>query len=150
MQRFLIVTTVSAMLALAAAAGPVAAAPKAAAASDYERDLISVVTLGRRSDFPSANCYVWVNAEGLGVGPPQLGGFHGVSLNINEHPLANESAKVPTIFAMGLAELKAKYPTAPAWLVKTVEKNQAGIEAACAQDHPTPFKVYGVTARDKQ
>jgi hypothetical protein len=149
MQRFLIVTTVSAVLALAAA-GPAPAAPKAAAASDYERDLISVVTLGRRSDFPTANCYVWVNAEGLGVGPAQLGGFHGVSLNINLHPLPNESAKQPTTFATGMAELKAKYPTTPAWLLKTVEKQQAAIEAACAQDHPTPFKVYGVTARDKQ
>jgi hypothetical protein len=149
MQRFLIVTSVSAMLALAAA-GPALAAPKAAPASDYERDLISVVTPGRHSDFPTANCYVWVNAEGLGVGPAQLNGFHGVSLNINLQPLPNESSKQPTSFATGMAELKAKYPTAPAWMIKTVENNQAAIEAACAQDHPTPFKVYGVTARDKQ
>ena len=149
MQRFLIVTTVSAVLTLAVA-GPAPAAPKAAAASDYDRDLISVVTLGRHSDFPTANCYVWVNAEGLGVGPAQLDGFHGVSLNINLQPLPNESAKAPTTFAMGLAALKSKFPTTPAWLIKTVERRQAAIEAACAQDHPTPFKVYGITARDKQ
>ena len=156
MQGFLTVTSVSAVLILALAAGSAAPAfaakprAKAAAASDYDRDLISVVTLGRHSDFPTANCYVWVNAEGQGVGPAQLDGFHGVNLNINLHPLANESAKQPTTFEMGLAALKAKYPTAPAWLVKTVEKNRPAIEAACSQDHPTPFKVYGITARDKQ
>jgi hypothetical protein len=150
MQRFLIVTSVAAALALAAGSPAFAAAKKAEPAAEYDRDLISIVTLGRHSDFPTANCYVWVNAEGLGVGPAQLDGFHGVSMNINLHPMANESAKAPTSFAMGLAELKAKYPTTPAWMIKTVEKNQAGIEAACAQDHPTPFKVYGITARDKQ
>jgi hypothetical protein len=149
MQRFLIVTTVSAVLTLAAS-GPAVAAPKASSSSEYERDLISVVTLGRHSDFPTANCYVWVNAEGLGVGPAQLDGFHGVSLNINLNPLPNESAKQPTSFAAGIAAMKAKYPTTPAWMIKTVEKNQAAIEAACAQDHPTPFKVYGITGRDKQ
>lgn len=118
--------------------------------SDYGRDLISVVTLGRHATFPTANCMVWATAEGLGVGPAQLDGYHGVNMNINLQPLPGEAATQPTPFSAGIAQIKSHYPTTPAWLLKTVEKNREPIEAACAQDHPTPFKVYAITARDKQ
>ena len=71
-------------------------------------------------------------------------------MNLNLQPLPDEPAKQPTPFSSGIAEIKLRFPTAPAWLLTTIEKNKAPIEAACAQDHPTPFKVYAVTARDKQ
>lgn len=134
--------------ALALAAGSAKAAASAAA-SDYARDVISVVTLSRHSAFPSATCLVWANAEGLGVGPAQLGGMHGLSFNINPQPMPQEAAKQPTTFAQGLAALKAQFPTAPAWLVSAVEKRQAQIEAACLKDQPTPFTVYKLTKKDQ-
>lgn len=135
--------TAAAMLAPSA----ILAAPKAAAsdAPSYGRDLISVSTYGRHATFPTATCVVWANAEGLGVGPAQLSGYHGLSLNVNVQPLPGESA---TTFAQALAQAKATYPTAPAWLVKTVEKHQAAIEAACRQDHEEPFKIYTIGKKD--
>jgi hypothetical protein len=140
-------------LALLVGAGLVAfgsanAAP-APAASDYDRDAITVVTLARHSAYPSATCLVWENAEGLGVGPAQLNGFHGVTFNINLTPMPAEASKVPTTFEQGIAAMKAQYPTAPAWMVSTLEKHRAQIEAACAKDQPTPFKVYGVSKKDQ-
>ena len=136
-------------LALVAAA-PTSAAPKKAAGhaeGDYGRNLISVATPGRASQFaPTGDCIVWVNAEGLGVGPAQLGGLHGVVLHINEKPLPGET---PTSLADAMAGVKASYPTAPAWLLATVEKHAPAIRAACAQDHPEPFKVHSITAADK-
>jgi len=142
-----IVTVTGALALFVVFAGNASAAPPT---SEYERDLISVITMGRHAAFPTANCLVWANAEDLGVGPKELNGYHGVTMNINLQPLPNELAKQPTPFSAGLAELKARYPTAPAWLVKTVEKNRPVIEAACAQDHETPFKVYTITSRDRQ
>ena len=119
-----------------------------AASSDYDRDLISVATIGRHSAFPTANCIVWANAEGLGVGPAQLDGLHGLTMNLNLKPLANEAAVKPTTFEAAFADMKGRFPTAPAWLVATVEKNRAAIEKACSEDHETPFKVYTITSRD--
>ena len=124
------------------------AATAAAPSADYDQNLISVATIGRHSSFPTANCIVWANAEGFGVGPAQLGGYHGLTMNINPKPMAAETAK-PTTFEAGLADMKAKFPTAPAWLVATVEKNRAAIEAGCAGDHETPFKVHTITAKDR-
>ncbi|MGZ6019689.1 MAG: hypothetical protein ACXWKO_13560 [Phenylobacterium sp.] len=129
------------------ASGSVRAAPPPA--SDYDRDVITVVTLSRHSAFPSATCMVWANAEDLGVGPAQLNGFHGLSFNINLTPLPDEASKVPTTFAQGIAAMKAQYPTAPAWMVSALEKHRAQIEAACAKDQPTPFKVYALTKKDQ-
>ncbi|MGZ3375852.1 MAG: hypothetical protein ACXU8S_04580 [Phenylobacterium sp.] len=129
------------------ASGSARAAPPPA--SDYDRDVITVVTLSRHSAFPSATCMVWANAEDLGVGPAQLNGFHGLSFNINLTPLPDEASKVPTTFAQGIAAMKAQYPTAPAWMVSALEKHRAQIEAACAKDQPTPFKVYALTKKDQ-
>ena len=131
----------------ALAAGTVQAAPPPA--SDYDRDVITVVTLSRHSAYPSATCMVWANAEGLGVGPAQLDGFHGVTFNINLTPLPDEAAKQPTTFAQGIAAMKAKFPTVPAWMVSVLEKHRPAIEAACAKDQPTPFKVYTLTKKDQ-
>lgn len=142
-----LISAVVAPLVLAAAWPSVAAeASHGDADSEYGRDLISVAT-GLHWSIPTANCIVWANAEGLGVGPAQLGGFHGLSMNINLKPLPQENPH-PTTFESGMAELKSSFPTAPAWLLKTLEKNRAAIEAACVQDHPTPFKVYSITRRD--
>jgi hypothetical protein len=140
-------------LAVLACAGAMAfgsaqAAP-APAASDYDRDVITVVTLARHSAYPSATCMVWANAEGLGVGPAQLNGFHGLTFNINVTPMPNEASKVPTTFAQGIAAMKAQYPSAPAWMVSALEKHRTQIEAACAKDQPTPFKVYPLTKKDQ-
>jgi hypothetical protein len=129
------------------AVGVAQAAPPAA--SDYDRNVISVVTLARHSAYPSATCMVWENAEDLGVGPAQLNGFHGVTLNINLTPMANEAAKIPTSFANGLAGMKAQFPTTPAWMVRALEKNRPAIEAACDKDQPTPFIVYKLTKKDQ-
>ena len=133
---------VSALTAAAAQAAP-------PAASDYDRDVITVVTLARHSAYPSATCMVWENAEGLGVGPAQLNGFHGVTFNINVTPMPAEASKVPTTFAQGIAAMKAQFPTTPAWMVSALEKHRAQIEAACAKDQPTPFKVYPLTKKDQ-
>ena len=140
--KLALIAAVSALTAAAAQAAP-------PAASDYDRDVITVVTLSRHSAYPSATCMVWANAEGLGVGPAQLGGFHGLTFNINLTPLPDEAAKQPTTFAQGLAAMKAQYPTAPAWMVSALEKHRPAIEAACAKDQPTPFKVYTLTKKDQ-
>lgn len=139
----------AAPLALFAGVQALAAAKKTpAAAQDYGRNLISVATPGRHApSAQTADCVVWANAEGLGVGPAQLGGLHGLAMHINEKPLPGEAG--PTSFASGLARLKAEQPTAPAWLLATLEKNRAAIEAACAEDHPDPVKVYAITAKDR-
>jgi hypothetical protein len=152
MRRLLIALgAAAATLVLLAAAPPgasaAAAKPAAEAALEYGRDLISVVT-GRQARTPTGNCLVWANAEGLGVGPAQLGGMHGVSMNINPKPLPGDGMP-PTSFDAGLAELKASFPTTPAWIVETLQKNRAAIEAACGEDHETPFKVHAITAADR-
>lgn len=137
-----------AFASLALIAAPAVAQNNAAA--DYNRDVISVVTLGRHSPFPTASCLVWANAEGLGVGPAQLHGFHGVSLHINLHPLAIEANQHPTTFADGMAELKGQFPDVPAWIVSTLEKNRGKIEAGCAEDHPEPFVIHRMTRADQK
>ena len=144
--------TIIGLAAIAALAGGIAqAAPakKAAAeAPSYGVDLISVATPGRQaSPAPSNDCIVWANAEGLGVGPAQLNGLHGVVMHLNEAPLASESA---TPFEAGLAAAKAANPGAPAWLVGALEKDKAAIQKACAADHPEPFVVRKLTAADKR
>jgi hypothetical protein len=133
---------------LALLAGTSMAAPaKSGAEADYGRNLISVATPDRASKFAAtADCTVWINAEGLGVGPVQLGGLHGMVLHINETPLAGEPA---TTFAVGFASLKAAYPNAPAWLMATVEKNRPAIQAGCAAAHPEPFRVYAIKPADR-
>ena len=133
-------------IAALAAASAQAAPP---AASDYDRDVITVVTLSRHSAYPSATCMVWANAEGLGVGPAQLGGYHGVTFNINVTPMPEEASKVPTTFAQGIAAMKAQFPTTPAWMVAALEKHRTAIEAACAKDQPTPFKIAPLTKKDQ-
>ena len=131
-------------------ATPSLAAPAKASAeaeADYGRNLISVATPGRSSKYaPTGDCIVWINAEGLGVGPAQLEGQHGMVLHINEKPIGGEA---PTPFAAGLAAMSAAYPKTPAWLTATVEKNKAAIEARCAEDHADPVKVHAITAADK-
>jgi hypothetical protein len=121
---------------------------RGAAQSEYGRNVITVATPGRHGPSPTANCIVWANAEDLGVGPAELGGYHGVMMNIDLQPLANEGAQ-PTSFAAGFTELKSAFPKTPPWLLNTIEKNRSGIEAACAQDHEAPFKVYTITQRDR-
>jgi len=138
----------AAPLALLASAQALAAAKKPAPQDDYGRNLISVAAAGlNETSAQTADCVVWANAEGLGVGPAQLGGLHGLQMHINLKPLPGEAG--PTSFAAGLARLKAEQPGAPAWLVATIEKNRAAIEAACAEDHPEPMKVYSITAKDR-
>jgi hypothetical protein len=132
--------------ALVAAAGPALAAAEADA--PYQKNLISVATVSRHGAFATANCLVWVNAEGLGVGPAQLGGFHGLSMNINPKPLPGEAVQQPTTFETGLADMKTRFPTAPGWLLNTVQKTRAAIEAGCAGDHEAPFKIYTITSKD--
>lgn len=132
-----------ALSVLASAAMVHAATPD----TSYDRNLISVATISRHSPWPSANCIVWANAEGFGVGPAQLAGYHGLTMNINPKPLASESGK-PTSFESGFAMMKAQFPTAPAWLLKTVEKHRAAIVEACEQDHETPFKIYSISKDD--
>ncbi|THD61534.1 hypothetical protein [Phenylobacterium sp.] len=131
-------------------AAPLAAmgAPAAKSGDDaeYGRDLISVSAANRHAQFPTATCTVWVNAEGLGVGPDVLGGYHGLTMTLNPHPLPGE---VATPFAAGLADMKAHFPKAPPWMVAAVEKSQPAIEAACAQDHLTPFKIRALTKQDR-
>jgi hypothetical protein len=144
------------LLNLAFVAAPVllassyAIAAPAATGADYDRDVVSVSTFGRHAAIPTADCLVWANAEGLGVGPAQLNGMHGVNMNLNEHPLPSEGVKTPSTFDAAFADMKAHYPTAPAWLLDTIQKNKSAIEAACAQDHQDPFKIYTITARDKR
>ena len=135
-------------LALLAGAQALAAAKKPAVEEDYGRNLISVATPGRHApSAKTADCLVWANAEGLGVGPAQLGGLHGVEMHINVKPLPGEAG--PTSFEAGFARLKAEHPTTPAWLLAAIQKNRAAIETACAEDHPDPMKVYSITAKDR-
>jgi hypothetical protein len=122
----------------------------AVANSDDGHDVITVVANGRHAMFPTATCTVWANAEGFGVGPATLGGYGGVVMMINLHPLQTEGPEHPTSFADGLRALKTQFPTAPAWLLNTIEKNRVGIETACAQDHVEPFKIHTITAKDKR
>lgn len=112
----------------------------------YGQDLISVVT-EQHASVPTGNCIVWANAESLGVGPAQLGAYHGVSMNIDLKPLAKDGP--PTPFAAGLAALRRQFPTAPDWLVKAIQKNQAAIEKACVEDHDTPVTIIKLTAADR-
>jgi hypothetical protein len=143
MQRlFSIAFAISALIASSGAAAETNAEP------GYARDVISVVTLGRHSAFPTATCLVWANAESHGVGPQQLHGFHGLNLQINLHPLPNELGQHPTTFADGMAALKGQFPDAPAWILSALERNRPKIEAACDQDHPQPYVVYKVTRRE--
>ncbi len=114
---------------------------------DVGRNVISVVTSTRHMLVPTARCLVWADAEDFGVGPDQLEGMHGVSMYIEPKPLPSESAQ-PTTFDAGLATLKATYPKTPAWLLKTLEKNKAAIEAACQKDYDMPFKIYAITQKD--
>ena len=140
--------TVTAALALAFGFAQGVSAAEDEAGSSYGRDLISVVTNGRHAVPATANCIVWINAEGLGVGPKQLGGQHGLAMNINPKPLTGESVVQPTGFAAGLASLRAENPKAPAWLFRALEKSRAGIEAGCAEDHATPVKVRALSRAD--
>lgn len=135
----------AAPLALVFVAASALAAPKAAE-GDYGRDLISVATPGRHAVDATGDCTVWVNAEGLGVGPAQLEGMHGLVLHMNATPMTGEKA---TSFDAGLAEMKAAYPKAPAWIVASVVKHRAAIEARCAEDHPDPVKIVALRAADK-
>ena len=143
-------TLIWAMLAAAGvlAATAASAAPRESASDDLTmgRDLISVSAANRHAQFPSASCIVWADAEGLGVGPSQLNGYQGLSMTINTHPLPSESV---TTFAAGIAELKARSPKAPAWLIRTIEKSQSAIEAECLQEHLTPYKIRAITKRDR-
>ena len=137
-------------LAIIAAAGVAVASTAGAKPEDDDigRDLISIATPGRHATIAkTADCIVWANAEGLGVGPAQLGGLHGIVMHINPRPLPEDGA--PVSFAAGLARLKAEHPTAPAWMVALLQKNQAVIEARCAEDHPDPLKIYSIKARDR-
>lgn len=129
-------------------AGPACAASrgKAKDTPDYGQDLISVAT-EQHEAVPTGNCIVWANAEGLGVGPAQLGGYHGISMNIDLKPLGKDGP--PTSFAAGLAGLRRRSPTAPDWLVKAIEKNQAAIEKACVEDHDAPMTIQKLTAADE-
>ena len=136
----------AAQMALALVAASAIAAPKKTADLDYGRDLISVATPGRHAIAATGDCTVWINAEGLGVGPAQLDGLHGLVMHINVAPLSGDHA---TALAAGLAELKASSPKAPAWLFAALQKNQAAIERGCAEDHPDPMKVASLRAADK-
>ncbi|MBS0335089.1 MAG: hypothetical protein JSS35_20165 [Proteobacteria bacterium] len=137
--------------ALAAAAlSPmaVAAAQKPPPAPGYGQDLISVVR-PQEGIFPTGECIVWANAEGLGVGRQQLDGYHGVTLDLDLKPVGHDGDR-PTSFADALAGARKRFPDAPAWMFKTLEDNRPAIEAACAEDHDTPFVVHKVTAADKK
>jgi hypothetical protein len=136
-----------AVAALVGTADAFAAKRPAAPPADYGQDLISVVT-GQHEPTPTGNCIVWANAEGLGVGRAQLGGYHGVAMNIDLKPMGKDGPQ-PVTFAAGLAELKSRWPTTPDWLVKTLQKNQAAIEAACGEDHETPVTIHKITAADQ-
>ena len=118
--------------------------------ADYGRDLISVVTTQRHDALASANCVVWANAEGLGVGPADLEGLHGLAMAINPKPLPSETGVPATTVAAALPSLKSQFPKAPPWLFATVEKNAAAIEAACVQGHDEPFTIHKITAADRR
>lgn len=143
MQRlFLVAFATSALIASSVSAAETNADP------GYMRDVISVATLGRHSPFPTASCLVWANAEGHGVGPQQLHGFHGLNMQINLHPLPNELGQHPTTFADGMAAVKSQFPDAPAWILSALERNRPQIEAACDHDHPEPYVVHKFTRQE--
>ena len=141
-----LVAALSGVAGGAAASKAVAKPDAAPGALDYAHDQITVSTEGRSRPLdPTATCLVWADAEGLNVGPDQLGGLHGVSLTLVVRPLPGEG---PKTFAQGLAEAKAAYPKAPDWLMKTLAAHQAAIETACGDDHPDPFTVHRITRAD--
>lgn len=144
MRRFLLI----AIAPLALAAAPALAKPDDA--SPYNRDVISVVTLARHSTLPTSSCLVWANAEGFGLGAAQLHGYHGVSMQINIHPMSAESNQHPTTFADGMSALKSQFPDAPAWIVVALEKNRDKIEAGCAADHAEPYIIHKITRADQR
>ena|SRR5579871_1062289 len=149
MSRMTIAATFLAVLAI----GPSALAQnqsKGSASTElsYARNVISVSVNGRHGNPATGNCLVWANAEGLGVGPNELGGYHGVNMNINVAPLPNENPN-GTSFELGIKGLMAQYPTTPAWLLNTIQKNRAAIEAACRVDHSNPVVIYSITEKDK-
>lgn len=119
----------------------------AQAQGSYTRDAITAIAPDRHASFPSATCTIWANAEGLGVGPQQLDGLHGVAFAINEHPLPSEGAG--TSFDAGLAWARKEQSKAPAWMFDAIAKHRAAIEAACAKDSETPIVISKLTARDK-
>ena len=140
-------SALAATLAMAMAAQAAAKDP-ADATTEYAHDAITVATPGRHAQVPTATCLVWANAEGLGMGPADLDGLHGVTLQINLHPLPTDGQ--PTSFAAGLAEAKARYPKAPAWIWTAIEKSRAAVEAGCAEDHEQPLKIRALSAKDRQ
>lgn len=147
--RLIEVVRIAAPLLLVASAAA-AADRSSGGEGDYGRDLISVVTTQRHDAVASANCVVWANAEGLGVGPADLGGLHGLAMAINPKPLASETGVEPSTVATALPGLKREYPKAPPWLFAALEKNAAAIEAACVQGHEEPFTIRRLTAADKR
>jgi hypothetical protein len=120
---------------------------KAEAQSGYATDAITAIAPSRHATFPTATCTVWANAEGLGVGPAQLNGFHGLSLSINPHPLPTDGGPITLDTAVGV--MKASLPGAPAWMVKAIENHRAAIDAACAKDSETPILIYRLTDKDR-
>ena len=145
------IARVAAPLLLVAGAAFAADKPGAGRSDgDYGRNLISVVTTQRHDALQSANCVVWANAEGLGVGPTELGGLHGLAMTINPKPLATEAGVPATTVASALPGLKAQFPKAPPWLFATLEKHAAAADAACLEDHEEPFTIHKITAADRR
>lgn len=116
------------------------------AQTEYARDAITAIAPNRHAAFPTGSCTVWANAEGLGVGPSELDGLHGVAFLINPRPVQGEGG--PVTFESGVASAK-KDSKAPAWMFAAIEKNRAAIEAACAKDSETPILIHKLTAKDK-
>lgn len=156
MHRKIVVPLVAILVLGAGAAGAApgkhhgAKAVEAGDAPAYGRDLISVTANGRHGTPASATCVVWANAEGLGVGPEQLNGLHGISFNINPKPLPGEIDSKATTTADGLKAVRAQTPPPPAWLTAAIEKNAAKIDAACSEEHAEPMTIAKLTARDKK
>ena len=138
-------------LLTAADAAPRKARPASppAEAPAYLRDVISVTSNGRHGTPASATCVVWANAEGLGVGPDQLNGFHGVSFNINPKPLPGEVDSKASTTTDGLKAVRAQTPPPPAWMTAAIEKNAGKIDAACSQEQVEPLVITKLTAKDK-
>ena len=154
MHRTVHIAAVVALAALTAGAagaqGRRARTTAAAEAPSYGRDVISVTANGRHGTPASATCGVWANAEGLGVGPDQLNGLHGVGFNINPKPLTGEVDAKPSTTVDGLKFVRAQTPPPPAWLTAAIERNAAKIDAACSEEHTDPFVVAKLTAKDKR
>lgn len=136
-------------LALLAAATGVAAqgrSPPAGAAGDrpeFAVDAITVATPERDAYVPNRLCVVWADAEGLGVGPAQLGGLHGLSLTIDP------STPNGTTLEQALTAAKTAYPGAPDWFLGTVRGRAAVIAQACGGAHAEPVVIARLTARDR-